>query len=79
MEEVDWLCVILDKHAKLEKFDFEDLMRAHWLKCHSIDLTEVFVPSQTQLSSQKVKNKSHSDSDCCTPKTPTLKIPGNNN
>ena len=34
MEEDDWLCVILDKHDNVEKFDNKDLMRAHWLKCH---------------------------------------------
>ena len=44
MEKSDWLCVNMDKHAKFEKFDSEELMRAHWLKCHSIELTEVFVP-----------------------------------
>ena len=41
MEKVDWLCVNLDKHTK---FDSEVLMRAHWQKCHSIKLTEEFVP-----------------------------------
>ena len=44
MEKGDWLCVNIDKHTKFEKFDSEVLMRAHWQKCHSKELTEVFVP-----------------------------------
>ena len=44
MEKGDWLCVNLDKQAKLETFDSEVLMRAQWQKCNSIELTEVFVP-----------------------------------
>ena len=31
-----WVCVNLDK---FEKFDSEELMRAHWHKCHSYNVT----------------------------------------
>ena len=28
--------------TSMPRFNNKDLMRAHWLKCHNIELTEVF-------------------------------------
>ena len=44
MEQGDWLCINVDKHAAVRYFTTEALNRAHWLECHGTQLKEVVKP-----------------------------------
>ena len=35
MEQGDWLCINVDKHAAVRDFPTEDLMRTHWKERHA--------------------------------------------
>ena len=43
MEKGDYLCINQDRHDHVKQFDTEELMRAHWLECHQIQLDEIFL------------------------------------
>ena len=44
MKEGDYLCVNLEKHDKVQKFDSEPIMREHWYACHGIKADEILLP-----------------------------------